>query len=314
LVLGQARQRRAQAMTLIYSALADGDCIEDADRMRVAATSEVLGHGVRAPSTLGTFPEVVHLGHVAQLDPRARRVDPPFMAAGAGPGEGPVTLDVDSTICETYGLKSKVPASVTPVGVAITHSWRRLPAPKRSWACACGAATPIPVGRCWLLTQVFNRVRRAGQPADGAQSRLGLLQLQGDPSLRQSGGELLGHGQDLQGIAQGDRRHQRGGLDTDPVLDRRRRRCGRDDLPALLPKAPRGPPHRATGEAHPGSQLALFSTYDYHAFITDREGETIYLEADHRRHAVVEDVIRDLKYGVGVNHLRPGAFAPMPSG
>jgi hypothetical protein len=58
----------------------------------------------------------------------------------------------------------------------------------------------------------------------------------------------------------------------------------------------------------PGSQLALFSTYDYHAFITDREGETIYLEADHRRHAVVEDVIRDLKYGVGVNHLPSGRF------
>jgi hypothetical protein len=58
----------------------------------------------------------------------------------------------------------------------------------------------------------------------------------------------------------------------------------------------------------PGSQLALFSTYDYHPFITDREGETIYLEADHRRHAVVEDVIRDLKYGVGVNHLPSGRF------
>jgi hypothetical protein len=45
----------------------------------------------------------------------------------------------------------------------------------------------------------------------------------------------------------------------------------------------------------PGSQLALFATFDYHAFITNREGETLYLEADHRRHAVVEDVIRDLK-------------------
>jgi len=29
-------------MTLVYSALAGGDCIEDADRMRVAATAEVL--------------------------------------------------------------------------------------------------------------------------------------------------------------------------------------------------------------------------------------------------------------------------------
>jgi hypothetical protein len=59
----------------------------------------------------------------------------------------------------------------------------------------------------------------------------------------------------------------------------------------------------------PGSQLALFATYDYHAFISDRPGTTVWLEADHRRHAVVEDVIRDLKYGVGLNHLPSGRFA-----
>ena len=35
----------------------------------------------------------------------------------------------------------------------------------------------------------------------------------------------------------------------------------------------------------PGSQLALFADYSYHAFITDREGDTLDLEADHRRHA-----------------------------
>ena len=33
----------------------------------------------------------------------------------------------------------------------------------------------------------------------------------------------------------------------------------------------------------PGSQLALFASYSYHGFITDREGETLELEADHRR-------------------------------
>ena len=47
----------------------------------------------------------------------------------------------------------------------------------------------------------------------------------------------------------------------------------------------------------PGSQLALFARYSYHAFITDRDGETLELEADHRRHAEVENAIRDLKYG-----------------
>ena len=58
----------------------------------------------------------------------------------------------------------------------------------------------------------------------------------------------------------------------------------------------------------PGSQLALFTNYSYHACITDREGDTLDLEADHRRHAEIENAIRDLKYGVGLNHLPSGRF------
>jgi hypothetical protein len=93
-----------KAMTLIESALAGGDCIDDADRMRVAATPAVLGHAVRAPSTLGTFLRSFTWGHLAQLD---RVLDESICrawAAGAGPGHAAVTVDVDSTICETYGL------------------------------------------------------------------------------------------------------------------------------------------------------------------------------------------------------------------
>ncbi|MGH9277555.1 MAG: transposase [Acidimicrobiales bacterium] len=58
----------------------------------------------------------------------------------------------------------------------------------------------------------------------------------------------------------------------------------------------------------PGSQLALLVDYDYHAFVTDREGDTLFLEADHRRHAEVENAVRDLKYGVGLNHFPSGRF------
>ena len=58
----------------------------------------------------------------------------------------------------------------------------------------------------------------------------------------------------------------------------------------------------------PGSQLALFASYSYHAFITDRYGDTLTLEADHRRHAGIENAIRDLKYGVGLNYLPSGRF------
>ena len=47
----------------------------------------------------------------------------------------------------------------------------------------------------------------------------------------------------------------------------------------------------------------------YHAFISDREGELLELDADHRRHAEIENAIRDLKYGVGLNHLPSGRCA-----
>ena len=62
----------------------------------------------------------------------------------------------------------------------------------------------------------------------------------------------------------------------------------------------------------PGSQLALFAAYRYHGFITDRDGATLALEADHRRHAEIENAIRDLKYGVGLNHLPAGRFPANP--
>ena len=59
----------------------------------------------------------------------------------------------------------------------------------------------------------------------------------------------------------------------------------------------------------PDSQLALLVDYSYHGCITDRDGDTLELEADHRRHAEIENAIRDLKYGVGLNHLPSGRFA-----
>ncbi len=59
----------------------------------------------------------------------------------------------------------------------------------------------------------------------------------------------------------------------------------------------------------PGSQLALFATDGCHAFSADRKGQTLELEADHRRHAAIENAIGDLKYGVGLNHLPSGRFA-----
>jgi hypothetical protein len=53
-------------------------------------------------------------------------------------------------------------------------------------------------------------------------------------------------------------------------------------------------------------QAQLFATWRYHAFVTDRPGTAIWLDADHRRHAVCELAIRDLKAGAGLAHLPSG--------
>ena len=61
-------------------------------------------HGKRAPSTLGTFLRSFRWGRVRQLDRVSRELLARAWAAGAGPGDAPFTIDLDSTICETYGL------------------------------------------------------------------------------------------------------------------------------------------------------------------------------------------------------------------
>jgi hypothetical protein len=63
----------------------------------------VLGHRVMAASTVGTFLRSFTFGHARQLDKVTATVLGRAWAAGAGPGDGPLTVDVDSTICEVHG-------------------------------------------------------------------------------------------------------------------------------------------------------------------------------------------------------------------
>ena len=91
-------------MTLVASALAGSDCIDDAEALRTGGTACTLGSVVKAPSTLGTFLRSFRWGHVRQLDRVSRELLARARQAGAGPGDAPFTIDLDSTICETYGL------------------------------------------------------------------------------------------------------------------------------------------------------------------------------------------------------------------
>jgi hypothetical protein len=83
------------------SALAGGDCIDDANALRAGGTERILGFTVKAASTLGTFLRSFRWRHVRQLDAVSRHLPARAWAAGGGPGDTPLTIDLDSTICET---------------------------------------------------------------------------------------------------------------------------------------------------------------------------------------------------------------------
>ena len=83
-------------LTLVASALAGGDCIDDADALRAGGTVGVLGCVVKAPSTLGTFLRSFRWGHVRQLDRVSRQLLARAWAAGAGPDRDGETLELEA--------------------------------------------------------------------------------------------------------------------------------------------------------------------------------------------------------------------------
>ena len=124
-------------LTLVASALAGGDCIDDADVLRTGGTACALGCVVKAPSTLGTFLRSFRWGHVRQLDRVSRELLARAWQAGAGPGDAPFTIDLDSTICETSPLTNVVTRQLARQGV------RRLCVPEhRAWAPADSPVAP----------------------------------------------------------------------------------------------------------------------------------------------------------------------------
>jgi hypothetical protein len=87
----------------VHALVAGGECIDDVELLRCGSTASVLGHRVMAASTVGTWLRAFTFGHVRQLDKVTGEILSRAWAAGAGPGDGPLTVDVDSTICEVHG-------------------------------------------------------------------------------------------------------------------------------------------------------------------------------------------------------------------
>jgi Transposase DDE domain group 1 len=91
-----------KVMSLVHGMLAGADSIDDMNVLRAGSTGLILGHRVMAPSTLGTFLRAFSFGHVRQLDLVLDQSLARAWEAGAGPGDGPLVIDIDSFIGEVH--------------------------------------------------------------------------------------------------------------------------------------------------------------------------------------------------------------------
>ena len=298
---GAARPGR-KILTVVHSLVAGGDCIDDVEMLRAGASASVLGHRVMAASTVGTFLRAFTFGHVRQLDRLAETALTRAWQAGAGPGDGPLTVDADSTICEVYGHHKQGAAygytrrlGYHPLLATRADTGEVLHARQRTGRANTARGAPR------FVDETIGRVRRAaatGEIVFRADSgfwsaavlarlrahdvRFSITVRQTKPVLRAIAAIGEGAWVDIcypdSGIAQVAETRLRG----DRLIVRRVR--------------------------HRTDQGQLFPTWDHHAFVTDRPGRPVELDADHRRHAVVELAIRDAKQGSGLNHHPCGKF------
>ena len=103
---GSARPGR-KILTLVAAMIAGATHIDHVNMLRAGSTQRVLPFKVMAPSTIGTFLRSFTFGHVRQLDAVLSRILGGAWAAGAGPGDGPLVIDLDSTICQVHGKQKQ---------------------------------------------------------------------------------------------------------------------------------------------------------------------------------------------------------------
>jgi hypothetical protein len=292
-----------KVLTLVHAMVAGAECIDDCDVLRSGCTGTVLGHDVMAPSTLGTFLRSFTFGHVRQLDALSEQMLSRAWAFGAGPGDSPMTIDIDSTIQPVYG-KAKQGAAYGytrvlgqhPLVATRSDTGEVLHLRHRKGSANSGRGAPR------FVRETIGRSRRAGATgpltlrADSAFHSKAVINACRDHDVRYSITVNLNKAvvRAIGEIPEED------WTDIDYTLGGR----------AEVAECPYGDGHRLVVRRTrlTGVQAELFPSWRHHAFITDRLGTAVLLDADHRRHAVVELAIRDLKDGAGMTHCPSGDF------
>ena len=291
-----------KVMSLVSGMLAGGDCIDDMDVLRAGSTGLVLGHRVMAPSTLGTFLRAFTFGHVRQLDRVLDQTLCRAWAAGAGPGDQRLVIDIDSFIGEVCGYKKQG----TGYGYTKKLGYHPLLATR------AGSSEVLHIrnrkgsantqrGQQRFLDELLARVRRAGAT--------GTILVRGDSGFEN---QKVFKRLDDQGvefsIGVKQHKHIRQAIDQIPE----------DQWQPLENYPDTGEAQIAESTANGwrlivrrvrtlGEQGQLFDTWQHFAFATNRTELLAVVESEHREHAVVELAIRDLK-DQALAHFPSGKF------
>jgi Transposase DDE domain group 1 len=313
---------------LVAGMVAGADSIEDMTLLRHGAMGKLFT-GVRAPSTLGTFLRSFTFGHVRQLDAVASRL----LIGLAGrapllPGAGELAyLDVDDTLRQTYGY-AKQGAGRGYTGVkglnallAVVSTPTSAPVIAAARLRKGGANSARGADR--FVSDALVTVRKAGAT--------GVLVLRADSAY-------YGHDVIAAAVRRGARfsitarqdtavRAAVAGIGedawttikyTNAIFDEDQQRWISDAQVAEVPytafTSKPAAQHitarlivRRVKDMNPDHQNELFPVYRYHAVFTDSPLPMLAAEKAHRAHAIVEQVIADLKNGP-LAHLPSGHF------
>ncbi len=298
---GGARPGR-KVLTLCHAMLLGADSIDDCDVLRAGRTALVCGHRVLAPSTLGTFLRAFTFGHVRQLERVLEQALCRAWQAGAGPGEGRLVIDLDSFVGEVHGYEKQGAAyaytrelGYHPLLASRAGSDELLHVRLRK------GSAHTQRGALRFVEELLARVRRAGAAGE--------ILLRADSGFWNS--KLTAK------LRRKGCRYSIGVRLTRPV------RAAIEAIPERAWQQLRDYPQ--TGEAEIAEtvfgadrlvvrrvrtldrQQQLFATWQHFAFISNRSEPLELVEREHRQHAAVELVIRDL-IDQALRHFPCGRF------
>jgi len=301
---GASRPGR-KVLSLVHAMLLGADSIDDCELLRAGNTEAVLGHRPMAPSTLGSFLRSFTFGHVRQLDRVLGLALARAWQAGAGPGKERLVVDLDSFVGEVHG-HAKQGAGYGYTGALGYHPLlaTRADTSEVLHVRQRKGQANTQRGALRFVEELIARVRRAGAVgqilirADSGFWNKKVIARLGEQGVLYSIGVRLQKAVSARIAAIPDE-------DWQPVCDYPD--SGVCELAETTLAGDRLIVRRVHLNAQE-DQTELFTYWRHHAFITNREEPMHEVDREHRQHAQVELVIRDLK-AQALAHFPSGSFS-----